>query len=78
MFFRVNVAILNKKANERALSYHKKYKEWPDEAIVDLGSVVDQVCGVQDEYIKQFDIDDSTPISYLSFYRKNQKLRKIT
>jgi hypothetical protein len=69
--FRVNVQIL-----ENETITEENYKKWPDEAILDLGSVVDQVCGVQEEYIEQFGVEYFTPISYLDYYRKKPKVTK--
>jgi hypothetical protein len=46
----VNYAIAKKPGNERKKP--EKNKDWPDEAIADLGSVVDQVCAFQEEYMK--------------------------
>jgi hypothetical protein len=72
--FRVNVAILNKA--EYGILTPEKYKNWPDEAIEDLGSVVDQVCGVPDQYIEQFGIGDSSHITHLNNYREKPKVTK--
>jgi hypothetical protein len=39
-----------------------KYRNWTKEAILDLGNVMDQVCGVHEKYMKQFDLQDYIPI----------------
>jgi hypothetical protein len=67
----VNVAILENETITKG-----NYKGWPDKAIIDLGSVVDQVCGVQDQYIEQFGIGDSSHITHLNNYREKPKVTK--
>jgi hypothetical protein len=70
-FFSANFAIL-----ENLPITEGNYEKWPDKAIIDLGSVVDQVCGVQDQYIEQFSLRDSSHITHLNNYRDKPKVTK--
>jgi hypothetical protein len=70
----VNVDLYLKQANESV--ENEKYKNWPDEAIADLGSIVDQVCNVKDAYMGVLGIFDNMPVSYYNHYRENPTVTK--